>query len=364
MTAPERVGIVLINTGSPDAPEIPETRAYLRQFLSDPRVIDLSPLGRWLLLNFVILPFRPKNSAEAYKTIWTGRGSPLIFHSRDFAEALGTYLPDALIEIGMAYGKPSVPTAMDAVLERGATRILLVPMFPQYASATVGSVLELAYTYAASKPNVPPVAVLPPFYKEPEFLNAWAAVAAPELDAFKPDHIIMSYHGLPVRQIYKSDPTGQHCLKRENCCEQYFNHNPMCYRAHCLATTKGIVERLDLRPDDYTLAFQSKLGRTPWLEPATDQTVVALAQRGVKRLAVLSPAFVADCIETIEEIGVQAKESFEQHGGEAFLLVPSLNEHPAWVEGFAAILRRHGADVAPPPAGISHRISSRDSGSG
>lgn len=346
MKAPEKVGILLMNTGSPDAPHTPETRAYLRQFLSDPRVIDISPLGRWALLNFVILPFRPRQSAEAYHTIWTERGSPLIVHSEDFAEGLRAHLPDALIEIGMAYGQPSIPFVIDRLIDSGATRLLLVPLFPQYASATVGSVLELAYRHAGTKPNVPPISVVPPFYEEPEFLDAWAAVAAPELEAFNPDHVLMSYHGLPERQIYKCDPTGRHCLKRDNCCEHYLEGNPMCYRAHCLATTKGIVERLGLTESDYTLAFQSKLGRDPWLTPATDETVERLAQQGVKRLAVLSPAFVADCIETIEELGIQAKESFEANGGEDFLLIPSLNEHPQWIEGFAGVLRRYGAEPA------------------
>ncbi len=343
MQPPQKTGILLVNTGSPDSPEVADVRPYLKQFLSDPRVIDIQPLARWLLVNLIILPTRPKKSAEAYKTIWTDRGSPLISNSEDFRDALRKELPEALIEIGMAYGKPSVPAQMDALIKQGATKLLIVPMFPQYASATVGSVLELTYKTAAHKQNVPAISVLPPFYVEPDFLDAWQAVVQPELDRFKPDHILISFHGLPERQIFKADPTGSHCLKKKDCCENYLNGNPMCYRAHCFATAKGITERLGLAPDKFTVAFQSKLGRDPWLTPATDETVVALAKKGVKRLAIVSPAFVADCIETIEELGGQAKESFEHHGGTDFLLVPSLNATPQWVKAFSGILRRAGA---------------------
>ena len=336
----EKLGLILMNTGSPDAPEVAPTRRYLRQFLSDPRVIDLSPLGRWLLLNLVILPFRPKQSAEAYRAIWTDQGSPLIVNSEDFAEGLRAKLPEVEIEIGMAYGKPTIPDMIDRLLSRGVTRLVVAPMFPQYASATYGSVVELVYKTCAEKMNVPPIDVVPPYYDDPGYLDAWAAVAKPHLDAFKPDHILLSYHGLPERHIYKCDPTGAHCLKSKDCCDRYLEGNPDCYRAHCVATTKGIVERLGLGPEDYTLAFQSKLGRDPWLTPATDTTVVEKAKSGVNRLAVLSPAFVADCIETLEELGMQAKEEFEANGGEEFLLVPSLNAHDVWVDAFADLIRR------------------------
>lgn len=336
-----KTGILLVNTGSPDAPEVPETRRYLRQFLSDPRVIDISPIARWLLLNFVILPRRPKYSSAAYRSIWTDRGSPLIVNSEDLRDGLRLALPDWIIEIGMAYSRPSVPQALDALLEQGAGRIVVAPMFPQYASATVGSVLELTYKTAASKPNVTALSAVAPFYEEPEFLDAWASVARPQLEDFNADHIFFSYHGLPERQILKCDPTGAHCLKQEDCCERYREANPNCYRAHCFATTRGIVERLGLAKDGFTVAFQSKLGRDPWLSPAADKTIVRLAQSGVKRLAILSPAFVADCIETLEELGIRGKKSFLENGGEAFKLVSSLNSDPAWVSGFASILRRY-----------------------
>lgn len=338
----EHTGILLINTGSSAAPRVPETRAYLRQFLSDPRIIDIPAWKRWIIVNCFILPFRPKRTAHAYAAIWTDRGSPLIAFSEDFRDALRQRLPDARIEIGMAYGQPSIPRAMDTLLAQRVNRLILVPMFPQYASATTGSVLECAYKHAASLWNVPAISVVPPYFDDPGFLDAWAALAQQHLDQFKPDHVLLSYHGLPERQILKGDPSGEHCLKRPDCCDTPVPANDMCYRRQCMETTRGLVRRLRLEPSQYTVTFQSRLGRDPWLTPATDETITELARRGVKRLAVLSPAFTADCLETLEEIGIGGKENFLEHGGAHFLLVPSLNALPQWADAMAAIIRRLG----------------------
>lgn len=335
---PEKYGILLMNTGSPDAPETAPVRSYLNRFLSDPRVIDIPTWKRKLLVGLILIK-RPAESAHAYSQIWTERGSPLVFHAEDLRDGLRQEIPDALIEIGMAYGRPFIPDAIQSLIDQGATRILLAPLFPQYASATTGSVLELGYKVLGEMPNVPPATVLAPFYEHPAYLDAWAELSKPHLDSFNPDHILLSFHGLPERQIYKCDSTGAHCLKKENCCDTYLEGNPNCYRAHCAATTRGIVDRLGLASDEYTFVFQSKLGRDPWLTPAADETVEELARKGVKRLAMLSPAFVADCIETIEELGIQAKESFLENGGEAFELVPSLNSEAIWVSAFATILK-------------------------
>lgn len=340
MNVTSKTGIVLINTGSPDAPGVAETRRYLRQFLSDPRVIDIAPAARWFLLNFVILPFRPKQSAHAYRTIWTERGSPLITNSEDFRDALREQFPGAPIEIAMAYGNPSIPATIGRLTDMGVERIVVVPMFPQYASATTGSVLDGVYKTAAEKTNVPPLTVVAPYYNDPGFLDAWAEAAGPQLGSFEPDHILMSFHGLPERHIYKSDPTGLHCLKRPDCCDTYLQHNPHCYRAHCMATARGIAERLRLEEGTFTVCFQSKLGRDPWLSPATDVKLSELAKRGIKRLAVLSPAFVADCLETLEELGVRGRDDFLRNGGGEFALISSLNSHPRWVWAMSEILRR------------------------
>jgi ferrochelatase len=331
----EKIGVLLVNTGSSSAPRAKETRAYLRQFLSDPRIIDIAPWKRWLLLNLIILPLRPRKTAEAYEAIWTDRGSPLIAISEDFRDLLQKRLPEFAVEIGMAYGDPSVRTGMDKLLAQEVDRIIVVPMFPQFASATTGSVLEAAYKIAGEHWNVPALSALPAFYDDPLFIDAWEAVAKPRLEAFKPDHVLMSFHGLPERQVKKSDPTGEHCLCREGCCDVKVSANRNCYRHHCIETGKRIVERLGLAEYQYTVTFQSRLGRDPWLTPATDETIVKLAKQGVKRLAILSPAFVADCLETLEEIGIGGKEEFLKNGGEEYLLVPSLNTEPKWVEALA-----------------------------
>ena len=335
----EKIGFLLVNTGSPAQPKTRETRAYLRQFLSDPRVIDMPAWRRWLLLNLVILPLRPRKSAHAYRQVWTDGGSPLIVNSQAFCDALAPLLPQSEIEIAMAYGNPSVASSMESLIEKGVGRIVAAPMFPQYASATFGSVLEAVYATAGKMKNVPPVSVLPPFYGDAGFLDAWAEVARPQLDTFKPDHILFSFHGLPERQIRDCDPTGSHCLASDDCCARYTEANPNCYRAHCFQTAAGIVERLGLAKEDYTIVFQSKLGRDPWLGPAADEMLVAKAREGVKRLAVVSPAFVADCLETLEELGLRGRESFQENGGGDFLLVSSLNDHPSWVQAFASLVR-------------------------
>jgi ferrochelatase len=339
---PGRTGILLINTGSSAAPRVPETRAYLRQFLSDPRIIDLPAWKRWIIVNCFILPFRPKRTAHAYAAVWTDRGSPLIAFSEDFRDALHQRMPETLIEIGMAYGEPSIPRAMDKLLAQPIQRLVLVPMFPQYSSATTGSVLECAYKHAASRWNVPALSVVPPYYDDNGFLDAWATLARQHLAPFQPEHVLLSYHGLPERQIFKGDPTGSHCLKRPDCCDTPTAANDMCYRRQCMETTRGIVQRLQLDPSQYSVTFQSRLGRDPWLSPATDETITALAKRGIKRLAVLSPAFTADCLETLEEIGIGGKENFLEHGGEHFLLVPSLNALPQWADAMATIIHRLG----------------------
>ncbi len=339
MKLDKSVGILLINTGSSSAPKVKETRAYLRQFLSDPRIIDIAAWKRWLLVNLIILPLRPKKTAHAYESVWTDRGSPLIAFSEDFRDALKARVGEAHVAIGMAYGEPSVKSAIDALLDAGVERLVIVPMFPQYASATTGSVLECVYKHCAEKWNVPSVTVLPPYYNDPGYLDAWRAVAAPELEEFKPDFVLLSYHGLPERQILKCDESGSHCLKVDNCCDKLVHANKDCYRRHCVETSKSIVKLLGLEEGKYKVTFQSRLGRDPWLSPATDESIDELAKKGFKRLAVLSPAFTADCLETLEEIGMAAKESFLEHGGEAFHLVPSLNAHPRWVEAMEHLLR-------------------------
>ena len=336
-------GLLLINLGSPDAPTTPDVRRYLRQFLSDPRVIDISPLGRWLLLNLIILPFRPAKSAAAYQKIWTPAGSPLLVHSRHLTEKVQAALGDGWkVELAMRYGRPSIPDA----LERLATttdRIVVFPLYPQYAASSTGSSVEEVFRAASERWVVPPLTTVGDFYDDPGFLDAFAAVGAPILaDGY--DHVLFSFHGLPERQIRKCDATGRHCLVRPDCCDHVAEVNRSCYRAQCFATAGAIARRLALPAERYGVSFQSRLGRTPWIRPHTDVVLPELAAAGKKRVAVFCPAFVADCLETVEEIGIRGKESFAAAGGETLTLVPSLNDSPRWVETVAALARNAASE--------------------
>ena len=339
MRVDERVGVLLVNTGTTDAPRTPETRVYLREFLSDPRVLDIPAIQRKLILECFILPFRPAKSAEAYAAVWTEKGSPLTVFSQSFRDKLQALMPQAQVRIAMRYGSPSIPQEFNALVDAGVDRIIVAPMFPHYASASTGSVLELVYSLAGKLWNVPALSAVPEFYDDAGFLDAWMAVGQPYLDDFKPDFVLFSYHGLPERQVRKADRSGgRHCLMKSDCCDTIVDANKHCYRAQCMATTRELVERFGLEEGAYMTSFQSRLGRDPWLTPATDLELPKIAAKGFKRMAVFCPAFVADCLETLEEIGIRAKEDFQHAGGEDLVLVPSLNDHPVWVEAFAKMI--------------------------
>ena len=341
-------GLLLVNLGTPDAPTPSAVRRYLRQFLGDPRVLDMNAVGRKLLLEAVILPRRPRQSAHAYGKIWDAeRGSPLLYHSRDLTAGVAARLGAGwTVALGMRYGSPSIASALDQLIAAAVDRIVVVPLFPQYASSSTGSALEELYTVAAARLTVPPLTVLPAFYDEPGFLDAFVAVARPRLDGFHPDHVLMSFHGLPERHMINGDPSGQHCLKSTGCCDTITAVNKDCYRAQSFATARALAARLGLAEGTWSTSFQSRLGRVPWIKPYTDEVLPALAARGVKRVAVLCPAFVADCLETLEEIGMRAAEDWKASGGEALELVPSLNAHPAWVDAVVTMARRAAGEGA------------------
>src|SRR5712692_2871522 len=329
MPPPPRKGLLLINLGTPDAPTTGAVRRYLREFLSDPRVIDLHPFGRWLLLNLFILPTRPRRSAAAYRKIWGQSGSPLLSHSLELArQVAGRLNGDFQVELGMRYGNPSLQSALDRLRASGVRELTVVPLYPQYAASSTASSLGQVYSVLGSRWDVLPVKVASPFFDQPRFLSAFAQVARPVLDGARAEHVLFSFHGLPERQIHKSDPSGQHCLASATCCDRLEQVNQNCYRAQCYFTAGSLADRLGLARESYTVCFQSRLGRTPWIKPYTDLLVPKLAARGIKRLAVMCPAFVADCLETLEEIGMRARESFQAAGGEELTLVPSLNAHP------------------------------------
>jgi ferrochelatase len=336
-------GLLLINLGTPDAPESGPVRRYLRQFLSDPRVLDINRVGRWLLLNLIILPTRPAKSAHAYRAIWDAkRGSPLLFHSQDLAAAVQARLGEGWhVELAMRYGSPSIASGLERLRAAGVDRIFVLPLFPQYAASSTGSALEEVFDRAGAAWNVPPLRVVDPFYEAPGFLGAFAAVGRPVLDQLAADHVLFSFHGLPERHMKKSDEAGDHCLASAGCCDRIVPANRNCYRAQCFATARGLAKALDLPPEKWSLSFQSRLGRTPWIKPYTDEVLDALPKQGVKRLAVFSPAFVADCLETLEEIGIRARDQFRAAGGEELVLVPSLNATPAWVDAVVDMVRTH-----------------------
>lgn len=337
--SPQKLGVLLVNLGTPNSPQTPDVRTYLREFLSDPRVVDINPVGRWLLLNMIILPFRPAKSAHAYQKIWTDRGSPLLFHGQDLAAGVQETLGEGFkVELAMRYGHPSIPEALQRLVDADIEQIIFVPLFPQYSSAATGSAIEKVYDVASGMWNVPSISTVPAYYAHPDFIESFAAVTRPHLDSFKPDYVMFSYHGVPERQVQKSDTTGAHCLVKQGCCDAITPDNRYCYRAQCYATTRALSAALSLQDNQHEVAFQSRLGRTPWIRPYTDVRLVELAKEGKKRLAVLCPAFVADCLETIEEIGMRAKEDWVQAGGEDLILVPSLNAHPRWVQAVSSMV--------------------------
>ena len=342
MTALPNYGLLLINLGTPDAPQTPEVRRYLREFLSDPRVLDMPALKRHFVLNLFILPFRPKKSAAAYRQIWTDEGSPLLTHGRALADKVQHRLgPEIQVELAMRYQTPSIAEALASFRDAGVDQFVALPLFPQYSSAAFGSAVEKLFQEAGKVWNVPTLQVVSPFYDEPDFLDAFADVAQRSVSEFRPDHWIMSFHGLPERQVLKSDESGGgHCLQSENCCDRIIEANRNCYRAQCFATATGIGERIGLDAVDYTVTFQSRLGRDPWIRPFTDEVIPLLAERGHRRLAVMSPAFVADCLETLEELQIRARDDFVRAGGEDLMLVPSLNTSQRWVDTVVRLARR------------------------
>ncbi len=335
-----KTGILLLNLGTPDDTSVPAVRRYLRQFLSDPRVIDIPALGRWALLNLVILPFRPAKSAEAYRQIWTAEGSPLLIHTRSLAEQLQALVgTERVVRFAMRYQNPSMTAALDAFQRDNVERLIVVPLYPQYASSSTGSCLEELYRLCGSRWNVPHLAIVPPFYDHPAFLDAEETIAREHLgDLSRFDYFLMSFHGLPERQVIKTDPSRAHCLAQNDCCARIVASNRYCYRAQCFATARALAQRLGLAEDRYGVSFQSRLGRTPWIRPYTDVVLEELPAKGVKRLAVLIPSFTADCLETLEEIDIRGRESFIGAGGQDYTMVPSLNSHPAWVRAVSALI--------------------------
>jgi ferrochelatase len=339
-----KTGLLLINLGTPESPRPSDVRAYLREFLMDPRVIDLPGWKRWLVVNLILIS-RPKASGEAYAKIWTEQGSPLLIHSVALAEKVARRLPGVPVEPAMRYGNPSIVSALGRLRQRGVDKLVVFPLYPQYSSAANGSSLDKVFTEAAKRWNVPDIETIPPFYDDPGFIGACAARARPVIESVDPEKVYFSFHGLPQRHVVKSDDSGEHCLRSADCCACIGSANRSCYRAQCYATARLLAERLGIPEEKRVVCFQSRLGRDPWIQPYTDQIMIEHARSGVKRAVILSPAFVADCLETLEELGIRAVEDWKAHGGERLEVAPCVNSDDRWVEALLDIVRRNSTAI-------------------
>lgn len=337
-----KTGLLLINLGTPKDCTERDVRTYLKEFLSDPLVIDINPVLRTLLLRFIILPFRSKKSAAAYQKIWMKEGSPLLVYSQRFHRKLEEKLgPDIHVQLAMRYQEPSVQKALQSFKRFGVERIVVFPLFPQYSLAAWESATRHVWSLAEGKWTSDRLDVIPPFYNHEEFIQAWAEIGRKHLSTFSPDKILMSFHGIPERHCRKTVPADSNCCEVADCCNIMSARNRNCYRAQCFVTAKTLAKELKLSDDDWQICFQSRLGRTPWIKPYTDEVLKELAATGVKKLLVFSPSFVTDCLETSEEIAMRAKEDFIAAGGEQLELVPSLNADDHWIDAAATIALKY-----------------------
>lgn len=327
--------VLLMNLGSPDSTSVKDVKRYLNEFLMDERVIDKPWLLRALLVRGIIVPFRAPKSAEAYASIWTEDGSPLIFLSEQLRDALQQQVSEP-VAIAMRYGNPSPKAAFDELLKEhpDLEEVLLIPMYPHYAMSSYETAVEYAKEHHKKGKYDFRLSVYPPYFDSSDYIDALAESMKPYLESAW-DRILFSYHGVPLRHIHKGDVTGQHCLKTPNCCDVPSPAHQYCYRHQCWATTKLVTEKLGIPREKWDFSFQSRLGRDPWLEPYTAARFEQLPGEGVKKLLVVCPAFISDCLETLEEIAEEGKEIFLHAGGESFEMIPCLNVHPLWVQTLA-----------------------------
>ena len=331
--------LFLVNLGSPASTEVADVRRYLNQFLMDPYVIDLPWPVRRLLVSLILIR-RPAESAQAYQSIWWPDGSPLVVLSRQLEEAMRAYWPHGPVSLAMRYGEPSIERSLCELAQQGIEEVVYVPLYPQFADSTTTTAIKEAERVVAKHQLKLRLMSVPPFYEDEDYLQALAASAQEHL-AQPHDHVLLSFHGLPERHLQKIDPTGNHCLKSADCCERASPEVlATCYRAQCMRTAKGFARHAGLDDGRWSVAFQSRLGRAKWIEPYTEEQLDALAKKGVKKLLVMCPAFVADCIETLEEIGDRGNEQFVAAGGESLTLIPCLNSHPEWLSALSKICER------------------------
>ena len=338
-------GIILMNLGSPDSTEVKDVKKYLDEFLMDERVIDYPYLFRLLLVKGLITPTRAPKSAEAYKTIWTNEGSPLVVFTKKLQQALQNEIQEP-VEIAMRYGNPSPEAAFDALLKRepAIEEVIALPLYPHYAMSSYETAVEYAKEIHRKKNYSFKLTFIKPFYNERNYLHALAENIKPYLKKDY-DHLLFSYHGVPGRHIRKSDVTGCHCLKTDNCCEVNSPAHEFCYRHQVITTTKLVTESLNIPESKYSISFQSRLGKG-WLTPFTDIRLQELPGEGIKKLLIVCPAFVSDCLETLEEIAERGKEIFMNAGGESYEMIPCLNTDPLWVKAIESYIKSIKEDNA------------------
>lgn len=329
-------GVLLVNLGTPGSPTLAGVHQYLVEFLTDPRVMDLPKWKTELLVRGIIVPLRLFSSTRSYQRIWTKEGSPLTLHTASSARLLQEKLgEDFKVDWAMRYPKKSCEQAIQRLLSEPLEQLIILPLFPQYASATTGSVLEHVMNILSKYTLLPEIKMISSFYDHPALIQAFAKQAESiKLQDF--DRVLFSFHGLPVRQLKKANK--KNCCGTRDCCEAFYPENNQCYAAQCYATARGIAEALQIQPQHYEICFQSRLGKEPWIGPFTSDRLKQLGKEGCKKIAVFCPSFVCDCLETSYEIAIEYQELFEEAGGETLKLIPGLNASPGWIEALKEII--------------------------
>ncbi|MCB0411014.1 MAG: ferrochelatase [Bdellovibrionales bacterium] len=334
--------LLLVNLGSPSSPEPEDVGVYLKQFLMDESVIDINPLARWILVNWLIVPKRKFASSEAYKSVWGKEGSPLVAFTRSFAQKLQQENPEWEVRWAMRYGIPSFEDELRKMLSENSAPIDIVPLYPQWAKSSTGTCQKVIDRVLKRKGSPCSVRVLQDFYDHRSLVHSFVEQIRLTTEEFRPDSLLFSFHGLPEHHIKEADTSGKHCLLRSDCCAKVNSVNRFCYRAQCFATARAIASELGDELKGYQVSFQSRLGRRPWIKPYTDLVIADFVKCGSKRLLVCCPSFVADCLETLEEIQIRLREDFIRLGGEDLKLVPSLNAEEHWVKGFSEMMESEG----------------------
>jgi ferrochelatase len=339
-----KTGILVVNLGTPDSNEEKDVARYLREFLMDGRVIDIPTWKRWLLVNLIIAPFRAKKVSKEYKKLWLKEGSPLLVYGQRFIDKLEKLYDsdDVKVALAMRYQNPSINKGLEELRAFGAQQIIVFPMFPQYASATTGSVAEKVMRITSTWNVIPSIHFVNSYHKDSSYINVFVEKVKTDMEKYQPDHVLFSYHGLPERQLGKANEGKAVYCKFPNCnCRKENGKNPYCYRNACFETSKLIAKESGLSDEQFTTSFQSRLGKSPWIQPYTDDKIADLRKQGVKNLLVVSPSFVADCLETTLEIGEQYRDLFLELGGESFNYTTSLNDEDQWIRAVQQIIKLH-----------------------